>query len=95
MPSRFTAPYLRNALLAIKGIGPWTVNYTLLRGYGYADCSLEGDVAIRSALGRVLGVGQVRAEPQVIVAAQAEAAKADATKAADLLANLPKFGRKK
>jgi DNA-3-methyladenine glycosylase II len=42
-------------LLAIKGIGPWTVNYTLLRGYGYADCSLEGDVAIRSALGKLLG----------------------------------------
>jgi DNA-3-methyladenine glycosylase II len=43
------------ALLAIKGIGPWTVNYTLLRGYGYADCSLEGDVAVRAALGRLLG----------------------------------------
>ena len=42
-------------LLAIKGIGPWTVNYTLLRGYCYADCSLEGDVAIRSALGKLLG----------------------------------------
>jgi DNA-3-methyladenine glycosylase II len=42
-------------LLAIKGIGPWTVNYTLLRGYGYADCALEGDVAIRTALGRLLG----------------------------------------
>ncbi|MBV8045708.1 MAG: DNA-3-methyladenine glycosylase 2, partial [Paludibacterium sp.] len=33
-----------------KGIGPWTVNYGLLRGYGYADCSLHGDVAIRSAV---------------------------------------------
>lgn len=43
------------ALLAIKGIGPWTVNYTLLRGYGYPDCSLHGDVAIRSALQRLLG----------------------------------------
>jgi len=42
-------------LLAVKGIGPWTVNYTLLRGYGYADCSLEGDVAVRGALGRLLG----------------------------------------
>jgi DNA-3-methyladenine glycosylase II len=42
-------------LLAIKGIGPWTVNYTLLRGYGFADCSLEGDVAVRGALGRLLG----------------------------------------
>ena len=45
-------------LLAVKGIGPWTVNYTLLRGYGYADCSLEGDVAVRGALGRLLGEAQ-------------------------------------
>jgi len=37
-------------LLAIKGIGPWTVNYVLLRGYGYPDCSLHGDVAVRAAL---------------------------------------------
>lgn len=43
------------SLLAIKGIGPWTVNYTLLRGYGRADCSLHGDVAIRIAIGRLLG----------------------------------------
>jgi DNA-3-methyladenine glycosylase II len=43
------------ALLAVKGIGPWTVNYTLLRGYGYADCSLHGDVAVRAALQRLLG----------------------------------------
>lgn len=43
------------ALLAIKGIGPWTVNYGLLRGYGHADCSLHGDVAIRAALQALLG----------------------------------------
>jgi DNA-3-methyladenine glycosylase II len=43
------------ALLAVKGIGPWTVNYALLRGYGYADCSLHGDVAIRAAFQRLLG----------------------------------------
>jgi DNA-3-methyladenine glycosylase II len=43
------------ALLAVKGIGPWTVNYTLLRGYGFADCSLHGDVAIRAAFQRLLG----------------------------------------
>jgi DNA-3-methyladenine glycosylase II len=42
-------------LLALKGIGPWTVNYALLRGYGYPDCSLEGDVAIRTAFHRLLG----------------------------------------
>ena len=43
------------ALLAVKGIGPWTVNYTMLRGYGYPDCSLHGDVAIRAALQHLLG----------------------------------------
>jgi DNA-3-methyladenine glycosylase II len=45
-------------LLAVKGIGPWTVNYALLRGYGFADCSLEGDVAVRTAIGRLLGGGE-------------------------------------
>ena len=39
----------------MKGIGPWTVNYALLRGYGYPDCSLHGDVAIRAAFQRLLG----------------------------------------
>lgn len=42
-------------LLAIKGIGPWTVNYVLLRGYGYPDCSLHGDVAVRAALHTLTG----------------------------------------
>ncbi|APA67180.1 DNA-3-methyladenine glycosylase family protein [Janthinobacterium sp. 1_2014MBL_MicDiv] len=46
---------ISQALLAVKGIGPWTVNYALLRGYGYADCSLHGDVAIRAALQKLLG----------------------------------------
>ncbi|RYF03039.1 MAG: DNA-3-methyladenine glycosylase 2 family protein [Oxalobacteraceae bacterium] len=43
-------------LLAVKGIGPWTVNYAMLRGYGDPDCSLHGDVAVRSAIGRLLGM---------------------------------------
>jgi DNA-3-methyladenine glycosylase II len=47
-------PTVSERLLAVKGIGPWTVNYALLRGYGFADCSLEGDVAVRTAIGRVL-----------------------------------------
>ncbi len=45
-------------LLQVKGIGPWTVNYTLLRGYGYPDCSLHGDVAIRAAFQRLLGADE-------------------------------------
>lgn len=37
-------------LLAIKGIGPWTISYTLLRGYGWLDGSLHGDVAVQRGL---------------------------------------------
>ncbi|WP_233161541.1 MULTISPECIES: DNA-3-methyladenine glycosylase 2 [unclassified Achromobacter] len=44
------------ALLAVKGIGPWTVNYALLRGFGQPDCSLHGDVAVRSAIGKLWGL---------------------------------------
>lgn len=51
-------------LLSVKGIGPWTVNYTLLRGYGYADCSLEGDVAVRKAIGRLLGMAEKPGIPE-------------------------------
>jgi DNA-3-methyladenine glycosylase II len=50
-----TIEQISAALLAVKGIGPWTVNYGLLRGYGYADCSLHGDVAVRAALQTLLG----------------------------------------
>ncbi|MDW5418359.1 3-methyladenine DNA glycosylase 2 [Iodobacter sp. CM08] len=45
----------RAALEAIRGIGPWTVNYTLLRGFGWLDGSLHGDVAVRKALQILLG----------------------------------------
>ncbi|MEQ5222913.1 3-methyladenine DNA glycosylase 2 [Providencia alcalifaciens] len=41
-------------LLAIKGIGPWTVCYGLLRGFNYLDGSLHGDVAVRRNLQTLL-----------------------------------------
>ncbi|WP_370679301.1 DNA-3-methyladenine glycosylase 2 [Comamonas sp. GB3 AK4-5] len=46
-------------LLAVLGIGPWTVHYTLLRGLGWPDGSLHGDVAVRKALAGLLGVERV------------------------------------
>ena len=55
LPASGEVAAVSQALLNVKGIGPWTVNYALLRGYGYADCSLHGDVAIRSALQKLLG----------------------------------------
>lgn len=41
---------LTNQLVSLKGIGPWTVSYALLRGFNYLDGSLHGDVAVRRNL---------------------------------------------
>ena len=46
---------IRAGLLAVRGIGPWTINYTLLRGFGWLDGSLHGDVAVRRGLQLLLG----------------------------------------
>ncbi|MBE0595654.1 MAG: DNA-3-methyladenine glycosylase 2 [Desulfuromonadales bacterium] len=45
---------MREQLLGVPGIGPWTVNYTLLRGFGWLDGSLHGDVAVRRGLQALL-----------------------------------------
>lgn len=47
---------IQAVLLNVKGIGPWTTHYTLMRGFGVADCSLHGDVAVRKAWARLRGV---------------------------------------
>lgn len=49
---------IRDRLLGVPGIGPWTVNYALLRGYGRLDGSLHGDVAVRRGLQRLLGASE-------------------------------------
>lgn len=45
---------IRAALLAVRGIGPWTVDYALLRGFGWLDGSLHGDVVVRRKLALLL-----------------------------------------
>jgi len=62
-----TLAKITEALLSVKGIGPWTVNYALLRGYAHADCSLHGDVAVRTAIHKLIG-GDVR--PDIAAAEQ-------------------------
>lgn len=56
---------IREQLLGVPGIGPWTVNYALLRGFGNLDGSLHGDVAVRRKLQALL------ASPEKISEAQA------------------------
>ena len=42
-------------LLAIRGLGPWTSNYIMLRGFGFADAVPVGDSALATALQRFFG----------------------------------------
>lgn len=52
-----TAPAdeIRARLATLRGIGPWTINYTLLRGFASMDGSLHGDAAVRHQLQALLG----------------------------------------
>lgn len=44
-----------DALATVRGIGPWTIAYTLLRGYGLPDVDLSGDRAVVNAVRRLTG----------------------------------------
>lgn len=53
-------------LTAVKGIGPWTVHYALLRGFGWLDGSLHGDVAVRRNLQKLLEtLGKYRGDEKI------------------------------
>ena len=40
----------RRSLVALKGIGPWTADYVVMRGLGHTDAFLATDLGIRHAL---------------------------------------------
>ena len=46
---------ISRALLSFKGVGPWTVNNTLLRGYSFLDGSLHGDMVVRKKIQQLMG----------------------------------------
>jgi len=48
------AQAIYDVLVQIRGIGSWTASYTLLRGFGWLDGSLHGDVAVRRNLQMLL-----------------------------------------
>lgn len=47
-----TATAAERALLAVRGLGPWSANYLMMRGYGFADCVPVGDAGLTAALQR-------------------------------------------
>lgn len=45
-------------LTQIRGVGPWTADYLLVRGLGRADRVPVDDLGVRSVVGRYLGSGE-------------------------------------
>ena len=44
---------VRRQLLALKGIGPWTADYVVMRGLGHPDTFLTNDLGVRHGLDRL------------------------------------------
>jgi AraC family transcriptional regulator of adaptative response / DNA-3-methyladenine glycosylase II len=49
---RGSAKLAETALTAVRGLGPWTARYTMLRGLGFADCAPVGDAGLTAGLQR-------------------------------------------
>jgi AraC family transcriptional regulator of adaptative response / DNA-3-methyladenine glycosylase II len=43
-------------LLALHGMGPWSVNYVMMRVLGFADCLPLGDTSVTSGLQHLLAL---------------------------------------
>ncbi|HEY3082554.1 MAG TPA: DNA-3-methyladenine glycosylase [Chloroflexota bacterium] len=58
-------------LTRLKGVGRWTAEYLLLRGFGRPDAIPAGDIGLRAALGRLHGLGRHASEAEVRAMAEA------------------------
>lgn len=51
-----SATRIQRALLSQRGLGPWSVNYVMMRSLGLADCVPVGDTGLTSGLQSLLGL---------------------------------------
>ncbi|MGA7214868.1 MAG: Ada metal-binding domain-containing protein [Terrimicrobiaceae bacterium] len=49
-----SATRVERTLLAIRGLGPWSVNYLMMRSLGFADCSPLGDTGVTTGLQKLM-----------------------------------------
>jgi DNA-3-methyladenine glycosylase II len=56
---------VRSAITALRGFGPWSADYILVRGLGRPDAVPVDDLGIRTVVGRYLGDGQRMSPGQV------------------------------
>ena len=50
-----SAHHAARLLGAIRGVGPWTIQYVFLRGAGFADCLPAGDAGLARGLAALGG----------------------------------------
>ena len=53
-----SATRAERTLLAVRGLGPWSVNYLLMRALGFADCVPYGDTGVTSGLQSLLDLDE-------------------------------------
>ncbi len=53
LPS-LSATRAERTLLAVRGLGPWSVNYLMMRALGFADCVPLGDTGVTSGLQKLM-----------------------------------------
>jgi AraC family transcriptional regulator of adaptative response / DNA-3-methyladenine glycosylase II len=53
---REMATAVERRMLDVRGLGPWSVHYFLMRGCGFADCVPVGDAGLTAALQRFHGL---------------------------------------
>jgi AraC family transcriptional regulator of adaptative response / DNA-3-methyladenine glycosylase II len=51
-----SATRAERTLLSLKGLGPWSVNYLMMRSLGFADCVPLGDTGVTSGLQSLLSL---------------------------------------
>ncbi len=52
--SSLSAVRAERTLLAIRGLGPWSVNYLMMRSLGFADCVPLGDTGVTASLQKLM-----------------------------------------
>ena len=53
-----SATRVERTLLAVRGLGPWSVNYLMMRALGFPDCVPYGDTGVTSGLQALLSLDE-------------------------------------
>ena len=61
-----SAIHAERTLLGLRGVGPWSSNYVMMRGFGFGDCAPIGDTGITAALQQWLEL-EVRPDAEATV----------------------------